>query len=44
MPLQRDKKEGYTPGGPDPAPIAQLKFQMFRRNLQAATLLQAWPS
>lgn len=41
-PVQIDNMEAYTPGGPDPFPIANFKFWMFRRNLESATLLQAW--
>ncbi|KPV53053.1 hypothetical protein SE17_11875 [Kouleothrix aurantiaca] len=41
-PLQLDRMEAYSTGWRDPRPLAALKWQLFKRTLDAAARVQAW--
>lgn len=41
-PLQIDRMEAYSSGWHDPKPLATLKWQLFKRTLDAAVRVQAW--
>ncbi|HNP69478.1 MAG TPA: glycosyltransferase family 4 protein [Kouleothrix sp.] len=41
-PHQIDQMAAYSTGSPDPKPVAQLKWRLSQRMMEAAALLQAW--
>lgn len=41
-PYQIDQMEAYSNGNPDPKPVAQFKWRLSKKMMEAAALLQAW--